>query len=176
MVEAKDNRLILFYHYIPLEDSKMLNQLDKYKAYVPLVSRVLIGLIFLLHGLAKFGLLGGGSLSGTIEMFGMMGMPVPAVTATLVALVETVGGLALILGVGTRISALLLSIVMVVAILTVKLPMSINPIAAAGPMPGWELDLALLAGTLTVLILGAGEFALEDRMISSSSTAKPATA
>ncbi len=140
----------------------MFKQVEKYQDVAPVIIRVLVGIVFLLHGLAKLGVIGGGSLQGTIGMFGNLGMPLPAVTGTLVALVETFGGLALILGVATRISAVLLAVIMLVAMLTVKLPMQPNPIAAAGPMPGYELDLALLAGLTALFFLGAGKAALDN--------------
>ncbi len=143
----------------------MFESLKKYEGLAPLFLRVIVGGIFLLHGLSKFGLLGGGSIEGVVNMFGGMGMPLPGVTAPLVALVETVGGLALILGLGTRIAAILLSVIMLVAIVAVKLPMAPNPIAAAGPMPGYELDLALLAGLLALLILGSGSASLETNLL-----------
>jgi putative oxidoreductase len=143
----------------------MLDNLSKYHSLAPLVIRVTVGVIFLLHGLSKFGLFGGGGIEGVVGMFGGMGMPLPGVTAPLVAVVEAVGGLALILGIGTRIAALLLSVVMLVAIVAVKLPMAPNPIAAAGPMPGYELDLALLAGLVALIILGAGTASLDRNLI-----------
>jgi uncharacterized membrane protein YphA (DoxX/SURF4 family) len=148
----------------------MFQSLDKYQSWASLILRVIIGTIFLLHGLQKFGLIGGGSLSDMIGMFGMMGMPVPGFTAPLVASIETVGGLCLILGLGTRIWSILLSIVMVVAIVTVKLPMAPNPIMPAGPMPGYELDLALLAGLLALILLGSGQAALEKRVLPAAYT------
>jgi putative oxidoreductase len=146
----------------------MSQSLDKYQSWASFILRVIIGTIFLLHGLQKFGLLGGGSLN---DMFGMMGMPMPGFTASLVATIETVGGLWLILGLGTRIWSILRSIVMVVVIVTVKLPMAPNPIMPAGPpMPGYELDLALLAGLLALILLGSGQATLEKRVLPAAYT------
>jgi len=139
----------------------MTDFFEKNQKLVPLIIRVIVGVIFLLHGLGKFGVIGDGNIQGVVAMFGQLGMPAPGLTAPFVALVETLGGLALILGFGTRISALLLAVIMLVATLAVKVPMAPNPIAPAGPMPGYELDLALLAGLVALLFYGAGTGALD---------------
>lgn len=140
----------------------MFTFFEKNQKMVPVILRIIVGVIFLLHGLGKFGIIGDGNIQGVVGMFGQLGMPLPGITAPFVALVEMLGGLALILGFGTRIASLLLSVVMLVAIVAVKLPMAPNPIAPAGPMPGYELDLALLAGLIALLFYGAGSGALDN--------------
>jgi putative oxidoreductase len=84
-------------------------------ATIPL--RVAIGVIFAAHGWQKFSM----GLDGVARFFGSVGIPLPEVSAFIVAFVELVGGIGLIVGVFTRYWALLLSIVMIVAIFTVKL-------------------------------------------------------
>ncbi|MBX3001639.1 MAG: DoxX family protein [Caldilineaceae bacterium] len=135
----------------------MFVNLQKYGRYAPTVVRIVVGVLFLLHGLAKFGAIGGGSVEETIAMFEAMNMPVPAFTAIFVAVLETVGGLALILGFGTWIAAAALSVVLLVAILAVKLPAEANPVAAGG----YEVELALLAGLVVLIPQGAGAFSLQ---------------
>jgi len=72
---------------------------------------------------------------------------------------EFFGGLALVVGLVARPAALALSVTLVVAILSVHIGnglfMSNN---------GYEFALALLAGTVAVMIEGAGRFSL-DRLI-----------
>jgi uncharacterized membrane protein YphA (DoxX/SURF4 family) len=77
--------------------------------------------------------------------------------APLVSAIEVVGGLALIVGFGTRIAAILLGIIMIVAIFAVKL--------SAGLIGGFELDLALLSGLVALLLLGSGQAALESKVL-----------
>ena len=135
----------------------MFVDLQKYGRFAPTVVRIVVGVLFLLHGLSKIGAIGGGSVEETTAMFEAMNMPVPVFTAMLAAVVEIVGGLALILGYGTRIAAAALSVIMVVAIVAVKLPAEANPVAASG----YELELALLAGLVVLILQGAGAFSLQ---------------
>lgn len=121
-------------------------------ATIPL--RIAVGIIFAAHGWQKFS----GGLDGVAQFFGNVGIPLPEVSAFIVAFVELVGGIGLILGFFTRYWALLLSIVMIVAIFTVKLP---NGLLGMPGRPGYELDLALLVGCLALLLLGPGPISLE---------------
>jgi putative oxidoreductase len=136
----------------------MFASLNKYSGYAPLVLRVAIGIIFLAHGLQKLGVFGGMNLTGVTGFFGDQGIPLPGLMAPLVALIEALGGLALILGFGTRIAAILLAIIMIVAIFAVKL--------TQGLIGGFELDLALLAGLVALILMGSGALALEKNVLS----------
>lgn len=70
-----------------------------------LVGRILISVIFITSGYAKLT-----SIGGTAGYFGGLGLPAPMVTAWVVALLEFVGGLAILVGFKTRIAALLLAL------------------------------------------------------------------
>jgi putative oxidoreductase len=67
--------------------------------------------------------------------------------------VEFLGGIALILGVGTRIAAALIAIEMVVAILLVSIKRTF--------IAGWEFELMLVAAAVGVALLGAGALSLD---------------
>ncbi len=133
-----------------------LSPLARLAALAPLSARVIVGIIMFAHGLQK--LLGGpANFGGALEG---MGVPLPVLMAFVVTLVEVVGGLLLIIGLLSRLSALLLTIDLVVAILLVKL--SIGLIAQQGaPGAGAELDLALIAGLLVVLFAGPGRLSAD---------------
>ncbi len=80
-------------------------------------------------------------------------------------------GLALILGIGTRIAAVLLSIVMIGALIYVKQDLGI---ISSGPMPGAELDLALLAGLIALIVIGPGRLSIDEQIgLEPTSTTDP---
>ena len=70
-----------------------------------LLGRILLAAIFLLSGFGKLT-----AISGTAGYFGAMGLPVPTVTAIVVGLIELVGGIAILVGFQTRITAWVLAI------------------------------------------------------------------
>jgi putative oxidoreductase len=130
--------------------------LNRYRPAAPLVLRVVLGGLFIWHGIDKFD----AGISMIEDMFTMWGVPVPGLTAPLTAVVEIAAGLALVLGLGTRIAAMLLSVVMIGAIIYVKQDLGI---ISSQPMPGAELDLALLAGLVALIFIGPGRFSLDHR-------------
>lgn len=83
----------------------------------PLAVRVVIGLVFVMSGWGKLH-----HLDDVTEFFTTLSIPMPHANAVFVSSVELVGGLLLIVGLGTRIAALLLIGVMTVATLTAVLP------------------------------------------------------
>ncbi len=112
-----------------------------------LFSRIMIGLIFVLHGWSKFE----GGISGTVGFFESIG--IPGFLASVVAIIELVGGAAMILGLGTRVFAALFVIVMGGVLLTAK--------AGEPFMSGTEFDYLLLAGSLTLLFTGSRFLAVD---------------
>jgi putative oxidoreductase len=76
-----------------------------------------------------------------------------------VTLVELGGGILLIIGLFSRLAALLLTIDLVVAILLVKV--NVGFLSPQGGGAGAELDLALIAGFLVILLAGAGGISLD---------------
>lgn len=79
----------------------------------PLLTRLLIGWAFHLTGHGKLV-----NFDRTVSFFSDLGLPFPRVNAGFIGSLEFVGGLCVILGLGTRIFAFLLSCTMVVALLT----------------------------------------------------------
>lgn len=109
--------------------------------------RLVVGLVFVAHGAQKLFQFG---LGGTGGYLGSLGVPAPVLAAVVVIAVELLGGLAMILGVFTRIAALVLAAHMLVAILLVH-------ITAGFFLPnGYEFALTLLGASLTLFITGAG--------------------
>lgn len=130
---------------------KALNRtLGRYASFGPVMIRVVLGGLFLLHGIDKFQ----GGISGVESFFASSGVPAAALAAPLTAVAEVVFGIALIIGLYTRISALVLSVVIVGAIIFVK--------ADAGILGSSELDLAYLAGLVGLIVLGPGRLSVDE--------------
>ena len=108
--------------------------------------RAAVGVIFIAHGTGKFGPGFVGFLTGPLGLPAEMQIPI--------ALAETIPGILLIVGVLTRISASLLSIIMLGAIFYVKKAESLTGDGA------YEFDLVLLAACLVIIVAGPGRVSL----------------
>jgi putative oxidoreductase len=135
-----------------------LSPLNRLAQFAPLVVRVIVGVIISAHGWQK--LMGGPA--NFAAGLAQQGIPLPGLMAWVVTFVELVGGILLIVGLFSRLAALLLTIEFIVIILTLKIPMHVPLIAPPhSAYPGVELDLALLAGFLVVLLMGPGRISLD---------------
>jgi putative oxidoreductase len=126
----------------------MINRLE----ISTLMLRLFLGLSFFIHGLVKFQ----GGIENTVGWFDSIGLP--GILAYVVALVEMVGGIAVVIGLGTRIVSALLSIVMIGAIIKVKFALGF---LGNGQMAGYELDIALLVIAVFLAMNGSKMFALD---------------
>lgn len=120
-----------------------------------LILRIVIGIVFLMHGGQKLFVFG---FAGVTGAFGQMGVPMPAITGPLTAIVEFLAGGALVIGLLTRLAAFGLAIDMLGAILMVHLKGGFF-------LPnGYEFALTLLAANVAIAIAGAGYYST-DRVI-----------
>ena len=120
-----------------------------------LLLRVALGIVFMTHGGQKLFVMG---LAGVTGGFTQMGIPAPGLTAPLVALVEFGGGLALLLGLLTRLAALGIAVDMLGAMFFVHLKNGFFL-----PM-GYEFVLVLFLVAATLLITGAGAYSIDARL------------
>ncbi|WP_404328126.1 DoxX family protein [Mesobacillus maritimus] len=116
-------------------------------AWSTLILRVVLGITFFLHGLDKFN----SGIGNTVGWFESIGLP--GGLAYAVAVIELVGGLLVIVGLGTKIVAALLAVIMVGAIFTAKLSM--------GFLNGYELDIVLFATALFIAVNGSKMLAID---------------
>lgn len=133
---------------IKIKNCPLKNFCEKNKQYAPLILRLVVGILFAWHGYNKFA----GGIDGVATFFTSLGIPLPGVMAWVVASIELLGGIALILGVATQHFSLLLSIILMVAIVKTKLGTAFGT---------WNYDVTLLASTISIMLSGAGPYALD---------------
>ncbi|GAA4230277.1 putative oxidoreductase [Streptosporangium album] len=127
--------------------------LDRVRPIALLVARIAIGVIFSVHGWQKFTTMG---LDGTTAFFDSAGIPLAGVAAPVVAVLELIGGIALVLGAALPVAGTLLALDMVGAIVFVH---GANGFAA--DKGGYEFVLALAAGSLAIAFSGGGALAVD---------------
>lgn len=137
---------------------------------LPLV-RLMVGAVFLSEGIQKFlypALRGPGR-------FADMGWPMPELLASVVGVGEIVCGVGLLLGLYTRWAAGVTAAIMIVAIVTTKIPIWMG--AGVGPFEVrdmsqygfWSMahamrtDWAMLLGSLVLVVAGSGPWAIDRR-------------
>jgi len=107
--------------------------------------RAAIGVIFIVQGSGKFG-------PDMADFLTSIGLPVEMQIP--IALAETIGGIVLIVGVLSRISASILCIISLGAIFHVK---GASNLVGEG---GYAIDLMLLAGFLIIIVAGPGRVSI----------------
>ena len=121
------------------------------------ILRLAIGAVFIAHGAQKLFVYGFDGVAGS---FAQMGVPMAGLVGPLVALLEFFGGIALVVGLLTRVAALGLAATMVGALALVHAP-------AGFFLPnGSEFALSLLAATVLLALVGAGNFAVDAKLAS----------
>ena len=119
---------------------------EKYinKDYAYFIFRVLVGLLFLQHGLQKLlGMFGGKSA----ELFSIMG---------LAGIIEFLAGISIALGLFARFGAFFAALQMAVAYFMAHAPQGLIPILNMG-----ELALLYFAAFLVIMAFGARRWSLE---------------
>jgi len=134
-----------------------MEQLEKYGA---LLARILLAGIFLLSGVSKIG-----GFSSTQAYMAARGMSATAFLLFCAILIETGGGLAVLLGYKARLAALLLFLFLIPTTL-------IFHTAFGGSFPPEQTrmqqammlkNLAIMGGLLTIAVHGAGGLSLDAR-------------
>ena len=115
-----------------------------------LVARILLGALFVVSGYTKMV-----GIEGVVGYMSSSGLPVSAGLAWLAAIIELVGGLALILGVHSSIAAIVLAIYLipVTLFLHVKVGDQANMVQALK-------NAAIIGGLLHTFLAGPGKYKL----------------
>jgi uncharacterized membrane protein YphA (DoxX/SURF4 family) len=131
--------------------------------------RIAVGGIFLSEGIQKF--LFPNELG--VGRFVKIGIPAPEVMGPFVGLVEIVCGSLIILGLLTRIAAILLIIEMVIALISTKIPVLVGHAFwrfSVSKLPSYgfwstaheaRTDFTMLLGSIFLFIVGAGAWSLD---------------
>jgi putative oxidoreductase len=125
--------------------------MEKITTYVPLVARILIGLLFIVAGVGKLGDVG--AFTGYLTSGGL-----PAALAWPTILLEVLGGVALVIGFQTRVLAVLLAGFTLLA----GMLYHFQP-ADQMQMTMFLKNLAIAGGLLMLFAHGAGAMAVDKR-------------
>jgi putative oxidoreductase len=124
-----------------------------------LILRVGLAVVMISHGLPK---LNANSpmkgIPGVTGFLKQLNVPMPTFFAWVLALLETVGAVLLIIGLGTRILAVGYVIDMLVAIWLVKMRMMKAPFSGQN---GWDFEFSLLIIALALIFTGSGRYGVD---------------
>jgi putative oxidoreductase len=111
--------------------------------------RLAVATIFIKHGAQKLFVYGFAGITGA---FTHMGVPFPGVMGPFIGLLEFFGGIALVIGLLTRLISLGFVCDMLGAILLVQLKSGFSH---------YEFEFLLLVSSLALVLTGAGEFSVD---------------
>lgn len=131
----------------------------KNKEIGKVILRVILGLTFFIHGLSKFQ----GGISNTVGYFDSLG--IPGFLAYPVAAIELIGGIAVILGISSKVIGLLFALIMLGAIFTAKLSLGF---LGDGQMAGYELEVLLLAMSIYFISAERADLSLDNKLFKST--------
>lgn len=144
---------------------KLLQSLIKTeKDLGPLILRIVLGVVIFGHGAQKlFGIWGGHGVQWTLEAW-QQWWGVPHFLTFMVILTESFGAILLILGLGTRLWAFLIGIIMLVAIYLLhwQAGFYMNWYAQPNTGEGFEYHLLVLGMVAVLVRKGGGKWSLDD--------------
>jgi putative oxidoreductase len=123
----------------------MEKYLNKYSEQFYLLFRLVVGVLFFMHGLMKLN----GFMAGKLPLASLMGAAM---------VIELLAGILLVLGLFTKWTALVSAIEMLVAFFMVHAPNGWNPLSNQG-----EPAALFFAAFLALMAHGAGKFSLDHK-------------
>ncbi|HIW34865.1 MAG TPA: DoxX family protein [Candidatus Paenibacillus intestinavium] len=128
---------------------------------VSTIMRVVLGILFLAHGIAKLQM-GLGNVDAWFSSMGISGF-----LAYLVAALELVGGVLLIVGLFTRYVSALFTVMLIGAIITMKFSMGL---LGTDGMAGYELDIAFILVSIYLVVAERTRLSLDHIFFKKSNT------
>jgi putative oxidoreductase len=123
---------------------------------VPLLGRILISPVFILAGITK------------VFAFSMMRgyvvaahLPLPSFSLACAAVIEILGGLAILIGFHTRLAAWIVFLFLIPTTLLFHLVPALHNVDPVGNMTHVEKNLAIMGGLLVLAAFGAGTLSVD---------------
>lgn len=123
-----------------------------------LLGRLLMAALFLPAGIGKLT-----GFEGTVGYIASVGLPMPTLAATLALVVEIAGGIALIVGAGTRIAALALAVFTLFASIFFHAYWGVPADQQMVQQLLFFKNIAVVGGLLTLFAWGAGDWSVDAR-------------
>lgn len=121
-----------------------------------LAARVLMAVMFVPAGISKIG-----GFEGTVGYIASVGLPMAAAGAVAAIVVEVLGGLALLAGVGTRVAAVVLALFTLAASVFFHAYWAVPAEQAMVQQLMFFKNLAIVGGLLGLAAAGAGGWSVE---------------
>ena len=132
---------------------------DSYKAYVSVVGRLSLALMFILSGFGKLG-----NIEGTAAFIVSGGLPEPTALAIVVGALELFGGLALVVGYQVRLAGLALALFTLAASVIFHAWWSAPAPQQFVTQLLFMKNISVAGGLLLVSALGAGPLSVDARL------------
>lgn len=125
----------------------MVKITDKNSEYLYVIFRIIIGLVFFLHGWMKLNSI----IGGKMDLISLMGLAM---------IIEVLGGAFIVLGLFTRTTATITALEMGYVFLIVHAKwINLNPLANKG-----EAALLFFAAFLVIIAYGAGKYSIDNKI------------
>lgn len=128
------------------------------QAPLSLVGRLLLALLFVPAGFSKIG-----GFDGTVGYITSAGLPAPTIAAIVAIIVEVVGGLALVFGLGTRLAALALALFTVAAAFGFHAYWAVPADQQFMQQLLFFKNIAITGGLLVLAAFGAGAWSVDGK-------------
>lgn len=147
---------------------------NRFGAWSPLLLRLITGVGFIAHGWAKIAR----GTAGFEKLLIQTGVPMHHLMSIIAPYTEILGGIAILIGLFTRLVAIPLIITMLTAMLTVNIHYGFSSIKTigltpSGPLfgpPGYEINLMYIAILVSLIVTGAGKLSADYLVLSKKSS------